>query len=314
MNIRRGFATSAFCSFLTLAVLPVPAGHAAEGGYSNYIPGTYGDFGMALEPAGKLTLRNDLYYYGADTEQSVRSGRSVFDMDLTFFMNFTTLVYKPEVQFLGGQYAFGVFIPLVYVELEADLGTRGMTRGVEDDAAGLGDLVWIPILLYWNHGNLNASFAQFIVSPTGDYSTNNLVNAGLNYWSFDSNVAVTYFNGETGQDYSVNLGWLYNTENEDTDYQTGQELHVDYIANQWFSETFALGVEGFYMDQINGDSGSGAVLGDFKAQAAGIGPAVLWATKFGKQDVTFIAKWLHEFHAENRLEGDNVFLSFSMDW
>ena len=45
--------------------------YAAEGGYSNYIPGTYGDFAMAVEPETKLTFRNDFYYYGADTERAI---------------------------------------------------------------------------------------------------------------------------------------------------------------------------------------------------------------------------------------------------
>ncbi len=84
--------------------------------------------------------------------------------------------------------------------------------------------------------------------------------------------------------------------------------------NQFLSETFAVGVHGFYLKQISGDSGSGAILGDFKAEAAGVGPALLWSTKIGDQDVSFIAKWLHEIHAENRLEGDHVFLSFVLDW
>ena len=98
------------------------------------------------------------------------------------------------------------------------------------------------------------------------------------------------------------------------DYQTGQELHLDVVFNQFLSETFAVGIQGFFLKQITGDSGSGALLGDFKAEAAGVGPALLWTTKIGKQDVSFIAKWLHEFHAENRLEGDSIFLSFAIDW
>jgi hypothetical protein len=35
---------------------------AAEGGYSNYTAGTYGDFGMALVPPETWTLRNKIYY------------------------------------------------------------------------------------------------------------------------------------------------------------------------------------------------------------------------------------------------------------
>jgi hypothetical protein len=150
--------------------------------------------------------------------------------------------------------------------------------------------------------------------PTGDYSTDNLINESLNYWSFDTNFALTYLDPEKGRDVSFNIGHIYNTENDDTNYKTGQELHLDVAFNQFFSETFAVGLHGFYLKQITGDSGSGALLGDFEGEAAGVGPGLLWTRKIGNQSVSFIAKWLHEFHAETRLEGDHVFLSFALDW
>jgi hypothetical protein len=314
MGMWRQCAVCILALMLTLTILWVPVGEAAEGGYSNYIPGSYGDFGMALEPPASLTLRNDMYYYGADARRSVRSGRAEVGAELDFFMNFSTLVYKPGVEILGCQYAFGFFVPFVYLEIESDISAGGLTQSADDDAAGLGDISWIPLILYWNSGNVHASFTHLIVSPTGDYDTDNAINDGLNYWSFDSNLALTYFNGKTGQDYAINMGHIYNTENHDTDYQTGQELHFDVVLNQFFSETFAIGIQGFFLKQITGDSGRGALLGDFKAEAAGVGPALLWTTKIGDQDVSFIAKWLHEFHAENRLEGDHIFLSFAVDW
>jgi len=39
-------------------------------------------------------------------------------------MNFTTLLYGPEVEILGGQCAFGVFVPIVYAEIENDMLCR----------------------------------------------------------------------------------------------------------------------------------------------------------------------------------------------
>ena len=287
---------------------------AAEGGYSNYIPGTYGDFGMALAPSEKWTLRNDIYFYDASTSRSVRSGNLEVGTELDFLMNFTTLVYKPELELFGAQFAAGVFIPLVDVELDTSLSIGDTLVSASDSATGLGDIVLIPLLLYWNSGNIHTSVAQFIVTPTGDYDADNLINNGLNYWSFDTNFALTYLNPETGRDFSFNIGHIYNTKNDDTNYQTGQELHLDVAFNQFLSETFAVGIQGFYLKQITGDSGSGALLGDFKAEEAGVGPALLWSTQIGDQGVSFIAKWLHEFHAENRLEGDHVFLSFALDW
>ena len=121
---------------------------------------------------------------------------------------------------------------------------------------------------------------------------------------------MTYLDSEKGREFSFDFGFIYNTENPDTDYQTGKEIHLDYMLNQYFSETFAVGLHGFYLKQITGDSGNGATLGDFKAEAAGIGPALLWTPKIHGKDVPIIVKWLHEFHAENRLKGDHVFASF----
>lgn len=298
---------------LVLLFIPRIA-YSAEGGYSNYIPGTYGDFGMALAPTETWTLRNDVYYYDASVERSVRAGQLEADTDLQFLMNFTTLLYKPNVQLFGGQYAAGIFVPIVDLDLDVNRSLGNISRGVIDSASGLGDIVLIPWALYWNTSNIHTALSQFIVTPTGDYSTDNLINQGLNYYSIDTNFALTYLDPETGRDFSFNIGYIYNTENDDTDYQTGEEIHLDIALNQFLSETTAIGLHGFYLNQISGDSGAGALLGDFKAEAAGIGPALLWGKRIGNQDVSFIAKWLHEFDAENRLEGDHVILSFAFDW
>jgi hypothetical protein len=66
------------------------------------------------------------------------------------------------------------------------------------------------------------------------------------------------------------------------------------------------------LKQVTGDSGDGALLGSFKGEATGIGPALLWNTKVGGSDVSFIAKWLYEYHAERRIEGNHFMLSFAL--
>ncbi len=57
-----------------------------------------------------------------------------------------------------------------------------------------------------------------------------------------------------------------------------------------------------------------ALLGDFRGEAWGIGPAVMWATKVKDMDLIITLKWFHEFNVENRLEGDHLFLIFTMDF
>lgn len=299
---------------IILSVFTSGSALAAEGGYSNYVPGTYGDFAAALEPPTKLTIRNDIYFYRADSDRSVRSGQVEVDAELEFIMDFLTILYKPDIDILGAHYAFGAFIPFSHIDIESGIGVGSRESRVQDDVFGLGDIAFIPAVLFWNHNNFHFTFTESIIAPTGSYNSADLVNTGLNYWTFDTNVAVTYLNLETGQDYSINIGHTYNTENSDTDYQTGQELHIDYMINQFLSETWAIGIHGFYLKQLTGDSGDGALLGDFKGEAAGIGPAILWNTKIAGKEISFIAKWLHEFHAENRIEGNHVMLSFAMSF
>lgn len=292
------------------------AAYAAEGGYSNYLPGTYGDFAMAVEPPDTLTLRNDLYYYTADEGRTVRSGRLEAEADLTLTANFTTILYKPNLKILGAQYAFGAFVPIMYADIDSsvilDPNNPALTFNDSANAFGLGDIALVPLALYWNNGNLHTSFSQFIVTPTGDYDANDSINTGLNYWSFDTNLAMTYLNPATGWEFSANVGYIYNTENSDTDYQSGEEIHVDYAINRYLSETLAVGLQGFYLRQISGDSGDGAILGSFKAEASGIGPALLWTRMITDSQVSFIVKWLHEFDVDRRLEGDHVMASFAV--
>ena len=67
-----------------------------------------------------------------------------------------------------------------------------------------------------------------------------------------------------------------------------------------------LGANAFYYQQITGDSGSGAVLGDFQGRTVGVGPVLSYITKLGKTDVSVELKWLPELDVEHRLKGDYV--------
>ena len=311
MKMKKFLALAIFILFIPITAVSV---HAAEGGYSNYIPGFYGDFGLAVEPQTALSVRNDTYFYSADGGTSVRSGLLELDVDISLKYNYTSVLHKPGIEIFGARYAYGGVLALGETDVDASVSILGTQRDVHDDNFGIADTTLIPAMFFWNKNNFHFFLAQYIVAPTADYEKNALANFGLNYWTYETDIAATYLNEETGQDYSVVFGYNYNTENSDTDYQTGREIHIDYAINQFLSESWAVGIHGFYYKQITGDSGHGAILGDFKAEAAGIGPGIFWSPKRYNQKVSFIAKLLHEFHGENRLEGDHLFFSVVMSF
>jgi hypothetical protein len=65
------------------------------------------------------------------------------------------------------------------------------------------------------------------------------------------------------------------------------------------------------MEQVNGDSGSGALLGDFKGRSTGIGPVLSYLLPMGKDRLIAELRWLHESSVRNRPEGDYLWVKLN---
>jgi hypothetical protein len=266
-----------------------------------------------VAPPDGLSFKNDVFYFSGDIGGSLRSGLVEAQADVTLVYDYISFLYKPESKFFGAPMAFAVTQPIGYVDVDADIRVGPSTTNLSDDQTGIGDTT-LSFILYGNRDKLHYSLGNYLVMPVGDYDVDEIANTGLNYWTYEVDIAATYLNEETGQDYSVVAGYGYNTENDDTDYQSGDEVHVDYSLNQFLSESFAVGINGYFYKQVGGDSGSGAVLGSFKGEGAGIGPAIFYSKKISGKDVYFIAKWVHDYHAENRVKGDYAYASFALSF
>ena len=215
---------------------------------------------------------------------TVRQGVVNLGLEAEIVLNLTGLAYTFDKKILGGSYTIGASAVYGNLNLEAAIELPdGRTVGASGDAFALADTAFVPLQLNWSVGkNLHFKLAEAIIAPTGDYNVNVFTNLGRNYWAFDTVVAVTYFNQKTGTEFSVAPGLMTNTTNNATDYRTGNEFHMDFTVNQFVSETFAVGLRGYLYDQVTGDSGSGARLGDFKSESFGLGFGVFWRPKFAK--------------------------------
>ncbi len=295
----------------TLLVLVLATGiHAGEGASTNYFPGSYGDFAVAIAPEPGWIYANYNLFYSADVDTAVLQGRVNTGLDTFAYINMSAGLFTFDKPVLGGRFAVGAFVPLVYVELEADLVGPIVTVGIDESETALGDIALLPASFYWNKNNWHFNLYELVITPTGDYDVDADLNLGRNYWSFDTVFSLTHLNMERGREYSLVTGFMINTENYDTDYETGNELHMDAMFNQFFSETFAVGLHGYYHDQVEGDSGSGAILGGFEGESYGIGPSLLWIPRGGKPSVS--ATWLHDLDATNKLESD--YLVVTLGW
>ena len=148
--------------------------------------------------------------------------------------------------------------------------------------------------------------------PVGAYDSKRLVNLGLGHTAIDAGGGYTYFNPQTGHEFSFVTGLTYNFENPSLDYQNGIAWHLDAGASQFLSKQFLVGVVGYAYQQITGDSGPGATLGDFKSRVFGVGPQIGYIFPVGEMQGYVNLKGYKEFGAENRPEGWNVWLTFAL--
>jgi hypothetical protein len=279
--------------------------YAAEGGSSHYLPGLAGDILYAVPPKPGLQVANVLFYQNGNVARALFEGRLGLSMDVNLFLDIPVVSYTFEQSVLGGAYSIGVAVPFGTVKVKGRItGPLGNSIAREDSASGLSDMVITPLRLNWSSNNFSFELAEAVIAPTGSYDLNQLANLGRNYWSFDTVGAVTWFRPERGLDVSVAPGIMINTQNNKTNYRTGTEFHLDIAVNQFLSESFAVGVNGYYYDQITGDSGSGAVLGDFKSQALSLGLGFVWIPKSSGGNLSVTGKWQHDVHVSNRFNSD----------
>ena len=192
----------------------------------------------------------------------------------------------------------------------------GNTSRMRDTANGLGDILLYPFMLGWAKGDLKYDLRLGIYAPTGDYEKGRLANIGKNYWTFEPRCRSVGSAAKSGRRSAPSPGVDFSTRNDATDYQSGDVFHLDATVAQHLPlgklGAIGVGANAFYYQQFTGDSGSGAVLGDFEGRTVGVGPVLSFITKLGKTDLVAEVKWLPELDVENRLKGDYVWFKLGL--
>jgi len=306
-----------FACFAAAGLLYAGAAHADEGGVSFWAPGLNGS--LAALPGTPGWSFAAVYYHpsaDADAGQAFpRGGR----IDAGISADADTVFFGPTYTFakplLGGQAALSLVAAggSIDASIEATLtgpGGETVTGRRTDSRTAFGDL-YPQFTLKWNRGVHNSMVYVTGDIPVGAYDPDRLANLGIGHAAIDGGAAYTYLNPKTGWEFSATAGLTYNFENNDTDYRNGMDLHVDWGASRFISEKVHVGLVGYAYQQITGDSGSGATLGDFKSRVYGIGPQVGYMFKAGRMDGYLNLKGYSEFGAENRPEGWSVWISLA---
>ena len=297
-----------------------PVAQAAEGGSGSYLLGKRGPL-AAFVPKPGWYLTNDVFFLTGDRSELMPLGdRIVGDVDAEALINIAQLTWVADTTILGGRLALSAVLPYGNVDVTAG-GTVAGPGGIEidrtlnDSVTGIGDPA-VGGSLGWKKrtGDRFRAWSTYasVFVPVGDYQVGRIANVGKNRWAVDVGGAYTMANFKRGRELSSVLGFTFNGDNEDTDYSTGTEMHLEVAGKQHLPSHWSFGVVGYWYEQLSGDSNNPAVLGDFKGRAIALGPEVSYQfVQNPKRPVTVDLRWYHEFDVTNRLEGDSVFLTIS---
>ena len=218
-------------------------------------------------------------------------------------------MYISDWKLFGGNYVFGA--AGIYMGSSLDAGIiEDVGIGINDSNWGWADPTLVPFGLDWRGETWSFFLFHQINVPIGEYDKDNNVNLGFNYWAFDTNLSITR-KLPANFEIDTNFGFLINAENPATDYRSGSAIHIDSTLAYYITEKFQVGLSGYYYEQVTGDSGSGATLGNFKGKAYGWGPTVQYiAHKEPAVAINF--EYEHDTYARNRMENDTyvLFLAF----
>jgi hypothetical protein len=226
----------------------------------------------------------------------------------------TQVVYQSDQPLLwNGKWGMNLMLPYASFDLDPDDALVSANSGGPGDLLVGPYLQWDPVM-----GPNGPRFVHRVelqmIFPTGKYDSDDALNPGSNFFSFDPYWSATAFLTPKWT-LSWRLHYLWNAENSDPwkllgadDSQAGQAVHLNFAsAYEVLPKRLRLGINGYYLKQTTESKVNGDSLSDSKEQVLGIGPGLVYHIT-PHDHLFFNAYW--ETNAENRPEGDRFNLRY----
>jgi len=319
------------------SALAIGEARADEGGVSFWVPGFFGSLAATPQQPG-WSLASIYYQTSVSAGGNVAQAREFeigrIPLNLSGTLNATlkgtgdlgfvipTYVFATPV--LGGQAsasmvaAYGTTSASLAGTLSGALGLPGggsipfmRSDSIGDTSWGFADLI-PQFALRWNAGVNN--YMAYVTGdiPVGVYNSTSLANMGIGHGAIDGGGGYTYFDPQTGHEFSAVLVSIYNLINEATQYQNGVDMHLDWGASQFLTKQIQVGLVGYVYKEIGCDSGSGDHVGCFQSQVLGVGPQLGFIFPIGGMQGYLNVKAYAEFDSRDRPDGWNTWVTLSI--
>lgn len=299
---------------LTLG-LPFTA-HSTEGALGRPISGTgvTPDAGVVPPEPGWFVNLAEIYYDGSiSAAHSIPiGGKTTLGLDAQVSFTLATLLKVWDTGPGPWNFASSVTLPYAWTSASAVLGIGNRTGTVKQDASGLFDLTFTPLIAGYHFSKTeHIAFSVNIWAPTGKYDPGNIANVSLNNWTFIPTVSYTKLVPSIGMEFDVSAGVQFYTRNSATDYQNAPLFTLDMMALKRFSNGLGAGLIVGTVQQIGNDSGPTAdKLNGFRGYDWSVGPILTYDTKIGgKTPLSMTLRWVPTVGSKNRLSSTSTVLA-----
>jgi hypothetical protein len=280
----------------TLFVLPAviqaqPTGH--------YCPGSEGLLAASAPPPGWYVRDYNIFYTADQVNNS--SGQSVGPSNFKVFTyaQVPRLIWVTDAKFLGANVGVNALLPIVYQDI-----TAGPYRS---STFGAGDLL-VDGFLAWHPKQFDFLLAAGFWSPTGNSSAPPTTDAGLGYWGGMLTFGGTwYMDSEKTWALSLLNRYEVNSEQQNTDITPGNGYTLEWGISKKLCKNIQVGPAGYFQMKTTADSGEGATTE--RDRVAAVGPEIDGVIP--KIDVHVSVRYLYEFMAANRAQGQTITLTLT---
>lgn len=310
---------------LAMAVSLTTAGYGDAGQVGHYAPGVPNAHDFFIPPPGTYYAQYN-YWYHTDTFRN-RDGHAIdevtifprvprlrrkvkVDTELDLFVISPAILYSPDWTVLGARVGAYLTQPIANPSLDAAI--TGVERGIgfDGDTWGAGDLFVQPLWAQWSWERADVALGYGFYAPSGRFDAGATDNIGLGYWTQQiQNGAQVWLDPQKTISLIAAQTWEFNDRVEDTDLRAGPRVSINWGIGKTFVdgllEALVIGYDTF---QLSPDSGSDQPLlgrgATDQVHAVGL---QLGSPKYGLS-----VKYLREFGAEDRFEGDVFTITFAL--
>ena len=311
-------------AILTVGTLVASPVSAVEGGTGAYFLGSRDVGAGILAPPG-IYFSMEITGVSGEVAAVSFAGSVLTNAELEVTALRATISHIFAKPVFGGNLGYSINVPFT----SSDITFTGVLGGaafgeLSDSTSGLSDISIVP-MAGWHRGRWHYSLTAPIYVPTGHYQVStfdipgrsaDVLNTSKNKFAIDPTLAATYFDTDVGFSLTGAIGVTVNQRNDATDYKNGDELHIETALGKHYPSGLMLGLSGYYYQQLNDDTGSGADrfrlltgASSLEATVYGVGPIVSFRSAFGVKMVTFKLKYHHEFGGKRRFESDVLRIS-----